>query len=63
VAELLQQFEPEIETITLVPSSGGRFEVNVNGSLLYSKQKTGRFAEKGEVARLLKQVLMNPHKG
>jgi len=33
----MRHFEPEIETVTLMPSQGGRFEVTVNGSLLYSK--------------------------
>jgi len=33
----------------LVPSDGGRFEVSVNGSLIYSKLKTGRFPEYEEI--------------
>jgi hypothetical protein len=37
--------------------------VTVNGSLVYSKKQTGRFAEKGEVARLVKQVLTHQPKG
>jgi selenoprotein W-related protein len=53
----LHQFEPEIEAITLVPSDGGRFEITVNGNLLYSKKKTGRHTEKGEAARLISEFL------
>ena len=56
MAELLHQFEPEIETITLIPSDGGRFEITVNGKLLYSKKKTGRHTEKGEIARLISEA-------
>ncbi len=52
--ELLKNYEPEIESLTLVPSEGGRFEVTVNGKLIYSKLKTGRHAGPGEVAELLK---------
>jgi selenoprotein W-related protein len=33
----------------MVPSSGGRFEVSLDGELLYSKAATGRHAEPGEV--------------
>ena len=43
--ELLEQFEPEIESLTIVPSDGGRFEVSANGQLLYSKLQTHRHAE------------------
>jgi len=54
---LLKNFEPEIESINLQPSDGGRFEVEVNGSLLYSKLQTGRHAEPGEVVGLVQKIL------
>jgi selenoprotein W-related protein len=57
VAELLRDFEPEIETLTLIPSQGGRFEVEVNGTLLYSKLRTGRHAQSGEIVDLVKEFL------
>lgn len=57
MAELLRKFEPEIESITLVPSDGGRFEVTVNGDLIYSKLATHRHAEAGEVAGLIQAFL------
>jgi selenoprotein W-related protein len=56
-AELLNEFEPEIESITLVPSDGGRFEFSINGKLLYSKLETHRHAEPGEIAGLVKNYL------
>jgi selenoprotein W-related protein len=56
-AELLQEFEPQIESITLVPSDGGRFEFTVNDQLLYSKLKTHRHAEPGEIKGLLQKYL------
>jgi selenoprotein W-related protein len=40
--------------LELIPSSGGVFEVEVNGSLLYSKKATGRHAGTGEVLNLVK---------
>lgn len=57
MAELLKIYESQIESITLIPSSGGVFEVNVNGSRIFSKAALGRHAEPGEVARHLKQYL------
>ena len=55
--ELLEKFEPEIETLALAPSDEGRFEVSVNGKLVYSKLQTGRHAEPGEVAKLVEKLL------
>jgi selenoprotein W-related protein len=57
VDELLENFEPEIESVSLIPSDGGRFEVTVNGKLLYSKLQTGRHAQAGEVSALVRKYL------
>jgi len=57
MADLLKKYEPEIETVTLIPSDSGRFEVTVNGKLLYSKLSTGRHANPGEVVGLVEQYL------
>ncbi len=51
--DLLKKYEPEIESVTLIPSDGGRFEVQVNDTLVYSKLQTGRHAEAGEVVGLV----------
>jgi selenoprotein W-related protein len=55
--ELLKQYEHVIETMTLVPSDGGKFEVTVNEQLLYSKLSTHRHAEPGEVLGLVKKMV------
>jgi selenoprotein W-related protein len=55
--ELLKKFEPEIQSLTLIPSEGGRFEVSVDGKLVYSKLKTGRHAEAGEVLGLVQKII------
>jgi selenoprotein W-related protein len=57
MAELLKEFEPEIESVSLVPSDGGRFEVRVNDRLVYSKLATYRHPEPGEVAGLVRKIL------
>jgi len=48
-----------IETFTLIPSSGGRFEITINDTLVYSKLRTGRHIEKGEAIRLVKDYLQD----
>ena len=55
--ELLKHYEHVIETITLVPSDGGKFEVTVNGNLLYSKSQLNRHAEPGEVLGLVRKLV------
>ena len=57
--ELMQDkaIEEKIKSLEIIPSSGGRFEVTVNGELIYSKMATGRHAEPGEVRKLIKAKL------
>ena len=38
---------------TLVKGDGGVFDVKANGKLIYTKEKTFRFPEEGEITRLL----------
>jgi len=40
---LKQKYGAAVKKVDLVPSSGGAFEVSLNGTLLYSKLETGRF--------------------
>lgn len=48
--------------LNLVSSGGGRFEVEVDGNLIYSKAATGRHAEDGEIVRLFAgQTGLVPH--
>jgi selenoprotein W-related protein len=54
--ELLKHYEHLIEEIKLIPSDGGRFEVTVNGQLLYSKLATHRHAEPGEVLGMVRRM-------
>jgi selenoprotein W-related protein len=55
--ELLNEFVEEIAELKLVPSSGGRFEVTVDGEPVFSKKQLGRHAEPGEIARNLRALL------
>ena len=55
--ELLKNYEHMVEEMTLVPSDGGRFEVTVNGQLLFSKLGMHRHAESGEVLGLVRKLV------
>jgi len=57
MAELLQELEADIDSVTLEPSDGGRFEVSVNGKLTYSKLQLQRHALPGEVLGLVRKYL------
>lgn len=56
VGRILEEFQFNIETLTLTPSTGGVFEVFVNGDLVFSKKALGRHAEYEEVAAPLRQL-------
>ena len=53
--EVLSGWAPIVAAVELIPSSGGRFEVVLDGELLFSKQALGRHARPGEVAGLLRE--------
>ncbi|MCK6567833.1 MAG: hypothetical protein DCC59_04035 [Chloroflexi bacterium] len=55
--ELLKNYEHVIETLTLVPSDEGRFEVSVNGGLIFSKLQSKRHAEAGEILNLISTMI------
>ena len=49
----MQNYTPAIESLTLIPSGQGRFEVVMDDELIFSKKALGRHAERGEIADLL----------
>jgi len=55
--ELLKQFEYMIEALALVPSDDGRFEVSVNGQLVFSKLESKRHPGPGEVLGLVSNIV------
>jgi selenoprotein W-related protein len=54
---LLDRFEEYIDEFTLKTSDGGRFEVTVDGEVVFSKLATGRFPEEEELIRLVGEQL------
>jgi len=57
VDSLLEKFDTNIAEATLKPSAGGRFEVSVDGALVFSKLKADRFPEVDELLRLVGQQI------
>jgi selenoprotein W-related protein len=52
---VLGGWAPLIADLRLVPASGGRFEVTLDGELIFSKAALRRHAEPGEVVGLLRR--------
>ena len=44
-SKLLTTYKQQIHELKLVPSGGGCFELSINGDLIYSKLKTGKFPD------------------
>jgi selenoprotein W-related protein len=60
VAELLNGWAPRIARAVLLPSSGGRFEVTLDGELLFSKATLKRHPRPGEIHGLVAARLGPP---
>jgi selenoprotein W-related protein len=52
--ELLTTFEAELGGITLIPGSGGVFEIRVDGSPIWSRTEQKRFPETKELKQLVR---------
>ena len=55
--ELLSRWAPIMRAVELQSGNNGRFEVTLDGELLFSKKATGRFPKPGEVAGLFERKL------
>jgi len=58
VEDLLHDYQHVIDELTVITASGGVFDVEVDGNLLFSKKAEGRHADEGEVlARFREQIV------
>jgi selenoprotein W-related protein len=57
-AQLLLTFKQKLAGLTLVPASGGCFEITINGQLAYSKLATGQFPAESEVVALVRAAMV-----
>lgn len=54
---ILDQYQQYLKTLTLIPSDGGRFEISVDGDLVFSGLDTGRFPGEEELSQLIADKL------
>ena len=54
---MLSTFADYTKGLTLIPGSGGQFEVVVNGDLVFSKKALGRYPEVRELKDAIAKVL------
>jgi len=50
----LKGWAPVIESLEIIPASKGRFEVTLDGELIFSKAALGRHAKAGEIEDLFR---------
>jgi selT/selW/selH-like putative selenoprotein len=53
--EIIEEYGPALESITLVRGGGGRFEVTVNGNMIFSKAAEHRHANPREVVEKMRK--------
>lgn len=56
MAELLSNRFGKNLKVDLVPSSGGAFEISLDGNLVYSKLKTGKFPEEKDMEKIIATI-------
>lgn len=52
--ELLMTFGEMLGEVALLPGTGGVFEVHLDGEMLFSRQREGRFPESRELKQLIR---------
>ncbi len=55
--EILTTFEDEVDELSLVPGSGGIFEVIANGQVIWSRKKEGRFPDVTELKQSVRNAI------
>jgi selenoprotein W-related protein len=55
--ELLTTFEAEIGEVTLIPGTGGIFEVRADGHLVWSRHERKRFPEVKELKQAVRDAI------
>jgi len=55
--ELLVTFGEDLGSVSLVPGTGGVFEVRVDGGKIFSKREEGRFPESKELKQRVRDII------
>jgi selenoprotein W-related protein len=51
----MEAYGQRFGTLKLIPSDGGRFEVSLDDTLIYSKLETGEFPENRQIIEQLRK--------
>lgn len=57
MSQVLSKFKSRLDSYELISDRGGKFEVSVDGDLLYSKLETGEFPKDEDVVALIEKRL------
>jgi selenoprotein W-related protein len=55
--ELLSTFEQDLGGVTMVPATGGVFEVRIDGETIWSRKQEGRFPELAELKQRVRDCV------
>ncbi|MBT3989372.1 MAG: SelT/SelW/SelH family protein [Rhodospirillaceae bacterium] len=55
--ELLTTFEEEIGGVTLIPGSGGTFEIRIDGALVWSREERDGFPDIKQLKQIVRDVV------
>ena len=55
--EILSTFDGDVDELSLLPSTGGVFEIMANGTLIWSRKAMGRFPEITELKKAVRDVI------
>ena len=58
----MDHFTSSLEEVVLIPSSGGRYEIRVDGKLVYSKKETGRHISDRDAIGLIEKAVASGHR-
>ena len=55
--EVMREYDYDIASYKLITGGGGKFEVTIDGELVFSKLETGRFPDSSEIKEAIKARL------
>lgn len=55
--EILSTFDGDVDELSLLPSTGGIFEITANGELIWSRKTMGRFPEITELKQAVRDII------
>jgi selenoprotein W-related protein len=58
--ELLSRWAPVMRAVELASGTSGRFEISLDGQLVFSKKELGRFPKSGEITGIFEKKLGPP---